>query len=87
MFDVYVQPDSQSQTHTHLKGLKCRGSEWSRFGRGKNLGERPALESLSVKRDGFWERPCRAGEPVTQLPEGSRGGRLGGLEGILSFRP
>lgn len=38
-------------THNHLRGLKCRGSERSRGGRGSRL--RATLESSSVGPDGF----------------------------------
>lgn len=75
---------------THLRGLKWRGSERSRGGRGSRV--RAAPQSGSVEPEGFRERPGRVEEQEEEEEahgaEGASMERLsGGLYGAMpSFR-
>lgn len=68
-----------STPRTHLRGLKCRGSERSRGGLGSS--DRPAPESISEEPEGFRERPERVEEDEGALgaEDGSMGRRSEGL--------
>lgn len=76
----------QTHTHTHLRGLKWRGSERSRAGRGSKV--RPETESSSDEPEGFRERPDRVEDEEAHGAEGVSMERLsGGLYGAMaSFR-
>lgn len=64
---------------THLRGLKCRGSERSRGGFGSN--DRTVPQSSSEEPEGFRERPERVedDEGAPGVEDASRERRSGGL--------
>lgn len=79
-------PHTCIDTHTHLRGLKWRGSERSRGGFGSRVRAEP--ESSSEDPEGFPERPGRVeDEEAHGAEEGSKERLSGGLYGAMaSFR-